>query len=55
MPKIKRFAKVKILPAEGIVQNLVHDDEGYRITVSIPGRKGKWWIVVPDFMVEEIK
>ena len=45
----KRFDRVKVnLQTEGIVQNSCGDGESQRITISVPGVKGRYWIVVPN-------
>lgn len=51
--QIKRFTKVRVQAFEGIIQNECFD--GHRMTIDVPGVKGKWWITVPNELIEVIE
>jgi hypothetical protein len=55
--KLKRYTRVKINMdyVEGVVQNACDYDgivDAHRLTISVPGVKGKWWIVIPNEFIE---
>ena len=53
--KLKRYTKVKVEGFEGVIQNICCEGDAHRMTISVPGIKGKFWIVIPNGLIEVIE